>query len=126
MLPAIWPGDLLTVAPATKGKPAPGDVALILRDGSWLVHRVVERRMHGDAVALLTRGDALDRSDPATPSAAILGVVIARNGRPLVVPQTVRMRTLAKLCRLAGRSGALLILIVKLRALMRSRVAVAV
>ena len=71
MLPAIWPGDVLTVAPATAATLAPGQIALTLRDGRWFVHRVIERRARDGAVALVTRGDALDHADPVTASTAI-------------------------------------------------------
>ena len=95
MLPAIWPGDVLTVAPSTAA--ALGDVALTLRDGRWLAHRVIERRAHGEVVALITRGDALDRADPVAASTEVLGIVVARNGRPLRSSPTACPRLLMKL-----------------------------
>jgi len=119
MLPAIWPGDVLTVAPSTAATPAPGDVALTLRDGRWVAHRVLERRAHGGAVALITRGDALDRADPIAVSTEILGIVVARNGQPIASAPTARTRWLMKLADRVVRSAPLLALTLKLRALAR-------
>ncbi len=119
MLPAIWPGDVLTVAPSTASTPAPGDVALTLRDGRWLVHRVVERRAQGKVVALVTRGDALDRADPVVASTEVLGIVVARNGQPFPSAPTECFRLLMKLAGGVVRSTPLLALTLKVRALTR-------
>lgn len=119
MLPAIWPGDVLTVAPPTAATPAPGDVALTFRDGRWTAHRVIARRMHGGVAALITRGDALKDADPAVTSTDILGIVVARNDRPLGAAHAARNRPLLKLTGLVARSAALLALTLKLRALGR-------
>jgi hypothetical protein len=117
MLPAIWPGDVLTLAPSTTA--APGDVALTLRDGRWLAHRVIERRVEGEAVTLITRGDALDRADPVAASTEVLGIVVARNGRSLQLAPTECPRRLMKLAGWVVRSTPLLALTLKLRALTR-------
>jgi hypothetical protein len=117
MLPAIWPGDVLTVAPSTVATPAPGDVALTLREGRWLAHRVIERRAQGEVVALITRGDALDRADPVAASTEVLGIVVARNGQPLPSGPTACPSLLMKLAGRVVRSTPLLALTLKVRAL---------
>ncbi len=119
MLPAIWPADVLTVAPSTAATPAPGDVALTLRDGRWLAHRVIERRLQGEVVTLITRGDALDRADPVVASTAVLGIVVARNGQPFPSAPSECPRLLMKLAGRVARSTPLLALTLKLRALTR-------
>jgi hypothetical protein len=47
MLPAVWPGDILTVRRKRIEEIAPGDVVLYSRNGQFTVHRVVEVRGTG-------------------------------------------------------------------------------
>jgi hypothetical protein len=115
MLPAIWPGDVLTVAPAMAPRPSPGDVALTAIDGRLLAHRVVERKVCGGAVAVVTRGDALESSDQMATGTQILGTVVARNGGELAAPRAARLT----MARLVMRSAPLLTVILKARALTR-------
>jgi hypothetical protein len=81
MIPAIWPGDVLTVQPASVAFPKVGAIALTLARGSLRAHRVVEHRGTAVARSIRTRGDALSMCDPEAPSAEVLGTVVARNGR---------------------------------------------
>jgi hypothetical protein len=82
MWPFVRDGDRLTVAPLA-GAPRLGDVVLVGGEGFGVVHRVV--RVAGGRV--LTKGDALPRSDGWAPLGRVLGRVVAveRRGRP--VPQ---------------------------------------
>jgi signal peptidase I len=91
MLPAVWPGDLLTVVRQPLASFRPGDIVLAARRGSedssgrphrtseFVAHRVV--RKHGRH--LITRGDSLPRPDAPWDEHEILGRVasVTRNGR---------------------------------------------
>ena len=83
MIPAIWPGDRLTVRRPEAGYPQVGDIALTLTDGRLRAHRVVRCLTLEGVRVVITRGDHLTVDDPAAEDTAILGVVIERNGRPL-------------------------------------------
>jgi hypothetical protein len=121
MLPAVWPGDVLTVAPATSARPDLGDVALIAMHGRLFAHRVIERRACGGAVAVVTRGDALDCSDPMAAGPEILGTAVARNGREIRARRATRRTPFVTLAGVLARSAPLLALVVKVRALTRGR-----
>lgn len=81
MLPAIWPGDELTVTPVDDVLPRAGEVALVHDRARLRAHRVVAQIERDGAITLRTRGDALKTNDPA--GGELLGKVIARNGRSL-------------------------------------------
>ncbi len=83
MLPAIWPGDVLTVAPGAGSAPQIGEIALTTANGRMLAHRVVGRIGQGGALMIVTRGDALASVDPPVGGGSILGIVVARNGQPV-------------------------------------------
>ncbi len=44
MLPAVWPGDILTVSSHDAAEALPGDIVLFARDGKLVAHRIVEVR----------------------------------------------------------------------------------
>jgi hypothetical protein len=115
MLPSIWPGDVLTIAPAREPLPAVGEVTLVLDHGRLRAHRVIGRDI---AARLRTRGDALEATDPLT--GELLGTVIARNGR-LSGLTNGPSRWRAWSARAALRLGPLLVIGLKLRALIQLR-----
>jgi signal peptidase I len=81
MLPAVWPGDTLTIERAENETVSEGDIVLCARDRRFSAHRVVRK---GEAdFAILTRGDAMPQPDPPVPSGDLLGKVtmIERNGK---------------------------------------------
>ena len=86
MLPAIWPGDLLTITPVLVEAVRPGEIVLSVRNGRFCIHRLVQVGSASGA-DWITRGDALADPDPGVPAAAILGYVssIARGHRVLVL-----------------------------------------
>jgi hypothetical protein len=118
MLPAIWPGDVLTVVSAMAPRPGPGDVALTAINGRLLAHRVIERKVLGGAVAVITRGDALESSDQIAADIEILGTVVARNGREIGAVRAVRLTPV----RLLVRSAPVLAVILRARALLRGHI----
>jgi signal peptidase I len=114
MLPAIWPGDVLTVTPSHWA--VTGDVVLMLNGLRLRAHRVVETFERHGAVIQRTRGDALDTEDPR--GGEILGKVVERNGRPLT-SACQRSRLCALSMRAAMRLGPVLMLGLRVRALIQ-------
>jgi signal peptidase len=87
MLPAVWPGDLLTIQRVAHDEVVPGDIVLVLRDNRFFIHRLVERRPGQDCDSLITRGDAMPDNDPPAAAAELLGRVVGiRRGHRSFVP----------------------------------------
>jgi signal peptidase I len=91
MLPAVWPGDVLTVVRQPLARFRPGDIVLAARrrPGSpphaleFVAHRVVRKDVRKQVPHLITRGDSLAHPDAPWEEHEILGRVAAvtRNGR---------------------------------------------
>jgi hypothetical protein len=88
MLPAVWPGDVLSVCGRTATQALPGDIILFARQGRLIAHRVIERTIHQGAPCWVTRGDRLDHRDLQVSSRELLGrVTLIQRGRRYVVPR---------------------------------------
>ncbi len=85
MLPAIWPGDVLVVAPAEGRRLGAGDIILFSREDRLFAHRILEVHDRGSGTVLTTRGDALAQADAPVVAPQVLGRVVAvlREGRPV-------------------------------------------
>lgn len=88
MLPAIWPGDALSIESQPPEQMVPGDIVLVLRGSRFFVHRLIEKRNGQDGSRWITRGDALPHSDPPATAAELLGKIssIAR-GSKMIIPE---------------------------------------
>lgn len=89
MLPAIWPGDTLEIESADCGRVSVGDLVLFHRERRLFVHRVVKH----DETAILTRGDAMNRTDRLVTNKELLGRVsfIVRDGRCIPSRKTLSL-----------------------------------
>jgi signal peptidase I len=88
MLPALWPGDLLTIQSAEHDEVVPGEIVLIMRDTRFFVHRLVEKRKVGDRCSWITRGDAMPQNDPPAAEFELLGrVTVIRRGMRSFAPR---------------------------------------
>ena len=76
MLPDILPGDILRVRHEPIDRIRQGHTVLSFLAGQFYAHRVVRIENHGEAVRLITRGDALTMEDPAVSEDEYLGRVI--------------------------------------------------
>lgn len=63
MFPWIRDGDLVQVSPVTMDEVEEGDILFFRRGRMLLAHRVVERRVDGQKVQLITRGDSHSQDD---------------------------------------------------------------
>lgn len=81
MVPALWPGDLLTVRSCCPSELAPNSIIVFRQDQQLVVHRLIHRI--GDEI--VTRGDARRQLDKAVEPSQIVGRVeiVMRNGRPV-------------------------------------------
>ena len=81
MLPAVWPGDVLTVRRRCAAELLLGQIVLCYRDGRFCAHRLVGRR--GDC--LITRGDSMPNEDRPFRDEEVLGEVVGvlRQGRSI-------------------------------------------
>jgi hypothetical protein len=122
MLPAVWPGDLLTIQGVVHDEVVPGDIVLVLRDKRFFVHRLVEKQPGQDCDSLITRGDAMPDNDPPAAASELLGRVagIRRGDRSFVPSRRVSLPNFAiarMLCRWSRvRSLALNIHVARLQA----------
>jgi hypothetical protein len=86
MAPFIRDGDTLTVAPVEAAALRVGDVALHRADGDGLAaHRIVARRLEGDRLRWVTRGDTVSGPGEVVEAEQVLGRVVRvqRRGRTL-------------------------------------------
>lgn len=97
MLPALWPGDVLTVRRCNSSELKQEQIALCRRDGRLTAHRI--KQVSGDG--LILRGDALPRFDPPVQASEVVGrvVAISRAGRPVRLEQTFWQRVVSFMLR---------------------------
>ena len=111
MLPSVWPGDLLTIQSAAHDEVVPGDIALVMRDNRFFVHRLVETRRDGDCFSWITRGDAMPQNDSPAAASELLGRVvgISRANRSCIPSRRVSLlqSALAKMLCHSDRLRAL-------------------
>jgi hypothetical protein len=94
MLPAVWPGDILSVRSQDVANALPGDIVLLKRKGRLVSHRVVQRTLCQDRIQWVTRGDRLGYDDAPVFSHEVLGRVtaIVRGSRRIVPRLTFWVR----------------------------------
>jgi signal peptidase I len=76
MMPAIQPGDVLSIGRVDLGEASPGEIVLFARGGRLFAHRIVDRGS-SDEPYLVTRGDRLLENDPPVFQSELLGRVTA-------------------------------------------------
>jgi len=88
MLPALWPGDILTVVPVPSSAIRAGEIVLCVQNQRFVIHRLTQAGSASGIADWVTRGDALPHPDPAVPAAAILGRVYSiTRGRRMLAPR---------------------------------------
>jgi signal peptidase I len=86
MLPAVWPGDVITVRPHNIATLRPGHVVLYRREGRLVPHRITCIR----GGVLTTRGDSVGNDDPPVSESDLVGQVVCveHDGRCLELKQS--------------------------------------
>jgi len=97
MLPAIWPGDVITVRHCDLAQFQPGQIALYRRNGKLTAHRILELSTDH----LIARGDSVPTLDPPVQFSEIVGrvVCISRTGRPVRLEQSSWQRVASSMFR---------------------------
>ena len=121
MLPAIVPGDCLTLKSFGPCEvPSYGEALLVRRDGEFRIHRLVRVLDNTPQHIYILRGDALLQDDPPVSRSQILGRVtsLQRDGKsfPLTATSTLPQRLLRFFVRHSSAAAALLIRWHELRA----------
>jgi len=100
MIPAIWPGDVVTVHCRKIAELEPGQIVLSRREGRLFAHRIIS--IQGNA--LTTRGDSLLHDDPPITASDVLGEVVGidGHGRRLRARQSFRQRAGSFILRRSG------------------------
>jgi signal peptidase I len=93
MVPAIHPGDVLSVQPVDPKEVSLGDIVVYAREQVLIVHRIVRTSAAPSEPYLVTRGDRLLRDDPPIHPGELVGRVASierRNRRVDIHPLTNR------------------------------------
>ena len=105
MLPALWPGDELTIRRQPFDAVRPGHIVLVARDGRLCAHRVVAA---GNGLVTI-RGDALSGPDaPATRGQVLGSLVSIQRGSARLIPRS-RVSLVARLLRHSDLCRSLLL-----------------
>jgi len=102
MLPAIWPGDVVTIHRVRLPDVSRGDLVLFFRGQRFLVHRVLD--VSHDS--LLTRGDSVLGPDLPVSSDELLGRVVSITGAGRTRPPS-RLGVIGSLVARAARHSTL-------------------
>ena len=97
MVPALWPGDQVTVRPIDLSELEPDSIIVFRQSQRLVVHRVMRRV--GDCI--VARGDARPGCDRPAQASEIVGRVeaIRRNGRPVRLQPRLWQRAAAFVLR---------------------------
>jgi signal peptidase len=118
MLPAVWPGDVLTVQGAACAEIVPGDIVLALGMDRIFVHRLVGRNEDSPGPWWVTKGDAMPHADPPEASSDLLGRVVSiRRGSRDLLPRRQVSRVHSLLGSLACRSDRFRNILLRVHAL---------
>lgn len=109
MLPAIYPGDCLTVQSFGEEVPRCGDIVLYKRAGKLCVHRLMNIFRKDAALFFVLRGDALTDYDSPVAACELLGRVtsLERRGKSLKLSSAKGMlrravRATVRRCEVVG------------------------
>jgi signal peptidase I len=97
MIPAIWPGDVISVRRRKLAALQVGKIVLYRRGENLTAHRITSIR----GARLVTRGDSLPHNDPSISESDIVGEVVSllRSGRRIPVRRTFLQRSASSVLR---------------------------
>ena len=97
MVPALWPGDMVTVKRCHPSQLGPESIVVFRQNDRLIVHRWVRRE--GDRI--VTRGDARPCFDAPVGPAQMIGCVdmATRNGRPVKLRSSLWQKAVASVLR---------------------------
>jgi len=97
MVPALWPGDLVTVRSCDSSELQPGSIVVFRQNERLVVHRL----MHWVGGCVVARGDARQRYDKPVKVGEMIGRVdsVLRNGRSVNLQPSLWHSVLASVFR---------------------------
>lgn len=108
MLPALRPGDELTIRRRSISEARTGEIAVFVRDDRLFAHRIVAQEPR----CLVTRGDAVPSPDAPVSEAELLGVAVSvsRDGTAAELPTEpdATTRVVASIIRCSSHASATL------------------
>jgi len=106
MLPAVWPGDILSVCHSEIAHINLNDIVLSRRQGRLCAHRVVDKVAGPQSAWLITRGDQLSFDDPPVFAHELLGrVTLIQRDRSHIDPRAGLPRGWRFLSMILSRSA---------------------
>ena len=119
MLPALWPGDLITVRHAATEDLRRGAIVAFARDDRIVVHRIVGQTANSNANLPITRGDSQQEEDLPVLPGELLGIVasVRRFGvdRPIAYRSSLIAQILSKLVLRSALARLLLFYLSRLK-----------
>jgi signal peptidase len=107
MLPALWPGDVVTIAVLAE-EPRIGEIILFQRSDQFVIHRVIRVASGARQSQIITRGDSMSDRDNPIEASEVLGRVVAIQRGPHEFPVVTKRSSWQKgLGFLFGRSNFL-------------------
>ena len=90
MLPAIWPGDVITVRHRGWSDLRPGQIVLYRHEGRLIAHRIQSLSVG----RMVTKGDSLAAVDPLVEESEVIGQIvrISRGSRTISTEQALWQR----------------------------------
>jgi signal peptidase I len=111
MVPAIRPGDLVTVESVGVEDVSPGEIVVFALAGRLVCHRVTAISGSAREPLLATRGDRARRDDPLISNSELLGRVShidrGRRSVPLRTRLTAAEQMICRLLRISDRATSL-------------------
>jgi hypothetical protein len=108
MVPAIHPGDLISIQRASLSEISLGEIVVYSREGRLIAHRVVGRANSSEQPLLILRGDRLRKDDAPVFSPELLGKVhLIERGQRRLQPSiglSVWERLILRLLRFSDRA----------------------
>lgn len=106
MVPAVLPGDLISIQPVGAAELSPGEIAVFARDGRLVVHRVVASYASSPEQGLITRGDRATHDDAIVSASELIGRVTRIERRGIRVPTRpgLMQQAAGRLLRLSDRA----------------------
>jgi signal peptidase I len=105
MIPAIYPGDLLTVRSDSVADARRGEIVFFLLGGRPFVHRVTRKWPERNRVVFATRGDSLPKEDSSVDASQLLGRVTRIQRRGKLVEIVVKPGPFTRAYRWAARNS---------------------
>jgi len=107
MVPAVLPGDIVSVERTKLADVAPKEIIVFAREGRLIVHRVVAKLDAPKGKCLITRGDRTHRDDGMVSGHELIGRVTCIKRGPRHVSLPLRPKFVGRALRLSDRATRL-------------------